>query len=243
MAKSKMICPKRGNEMNHHADKLIYSSEGREAANFDASLAVWSRKPTAAPAAVPSPHESPRSKRSWQLNFPRRASNFLVLQSLLVQPFELSRCRPQQHLLNYRRKLPSREVIFSPKSRQRLVRLARFEILPFGNRFATNPILRVYPMQFPPMVPPTFDTVISPLAPMALVMNTTLIGIQPPLVSVGNAVLQAVDFGHWREAFPPFPTPDVITRSMDKSVCPDNLSAPTILLGKAVNLSFKVRFH
>ena len=25
MAKSKMICPKCGNEMNHHADKLIYS--------------------------------------------------------------------------------------------------------------------------------------------------------------------------------------------------------------------------
>jgi len=38
MAKSKMICPKCGNEMNHHADKLIYSNEGREAANFDASL-------------------------------------------------------------------------------------------------------------------------------------------------------------------------------------------------------------
>ena len=33
-----MICPKCGNEMNHHADKLIYSIEGREAANFDASL-------------------------------------------------------------------------------------------------------------------------------------------------------------------------------------------------------------
>ena len=38
MAKSKMICPKCGNEMNHHADKLIYSNEGREAANFDPSL-------------------------------------------------------------------------------------------------------------------------------------------------------------------------------------------------------------
>ena len=35
---NKMFCPKCGNEMNHHADKLIYSSEGRKAANFDASL-------------------------------------------------------------------------------------------------------------------------------------------------------------------------------------------------------------
>ena len=29
MASRKMICPKCGNEMNHHADKLIYSSEGQ----------------------------------------------------------------------------------------------------------------------------------------------------------------------------------------------------------------------
>jgi ribosomal protein S27AE len=38
MAKSTMIWPKCGNEMYHHADRLIYSSEAREAANFDASL-------------------------------------------------------------------------------------------------------------------------------------------------------------------------------------------------------------
>ena len=33
-----MLCTKCGDEMNHHADKLIYLSEGREAANLDASL-------------------------------------------------------------------------------------------------------------------------------------------------------------------------------------------------------------
>ena len=43
MAKSTMICPKCGNEMNHHADRLIYSSEGREAANFDASPGRFGR--------------------------------------------------------------------------------------------------------------------------------------------------------------------------------------------------------
>ena len=36
--KTKMICPKCGDEMNHHADKLIYSTEGGEAAKIDPSL-------------------------------------------------------------------------------------------------------------------------------------------------------------------------------------------------------------
>ena len=37
MANSKMICPKCGAEMNHHADKLIYTGE-QSAAGTDASL-------------------------------------------------------------------------------------------------------------------------------------------------------------------------------------------------------------
>src|SRR5438094_449438 len=97
--------------------------------------AVWSRKPTAAPIAGPSAR--------------------LVLQSLLVQSFELSRGRAQQQLLNYRRKLSSRRVIFSAKTRQRLVGLGCFEVLTFGNRLATDPILRVSSTQFSPMVPHT----------------------------------------------------------------------------------------
>jgi predicted RNA-binding Zn-ribbon protein involved in translation (DUF1610 family) len=36
--KSKMICPKCDYEMNHHADKLIYSTEGHKVANFDSRL-------------------------------------------------------------------------------------------------------------------------------------------------------------------------------------------------------------
>ena len=78
---------------------------------------------------------------------------------------------------------------------------------------------------------------------MPFVIKTALIGIQPPLVPMGNTVLHAVDFGHRRETFPPFPAPDVITGSMDKSVGPDDLSAPAILLGAPMNLPFKVRFH
>ncbi len=54
MAKSKMICPKCGNEMNHHADKLIYSIEGREAANFDASLGGLIEETHGCPVAAPS---------------------------------------------------------------------------------------------------------------------------------------------------------------------------------------------
>jgi ribosomal protein S27AE len=38
MAKSKMICPRCGNEMNHHADKLIYSTERNVTAKIDPSL-------------------------------------------------------------------------------------------------------------------------------------------------------------------------------------------------------------
>jgi ribosomal protein S27AE len=36
--KSKMICPKCGDEMNHHADKMIYSAELGAAAKIDPSL-------------------------------------------------------------------------------------------------------------------------------------------------------------------------------------------------------------
>ena len=131
----------------------------------------------------------------------------------------------------------------SPKARQSLVGLGSFEVLTLGNRFPTDPILRVSPMQFPPMVPAALDTMILSLAPMPFVIKTALIGIQPPLVPVGNTVLHAVDFGYRRETFPPFQAPDVMTGSMDESVGPDDLSAPAILLGKAMNLSFKVRFH
>ena len=35
---NKMKCPKCGDEMNHHADKLIYSTEGRDTANIDPTL-------------------------------------------------------------------------------------------------------------------------------------------------------------------------------------------------------------
>ena len=38
MATDKMICPKCGDEMKHHSDKLIYSTENNAAANIDASL-------------------------------------------------------------------------------------------------------------------------------------------------------------------------------------------------------------
>ena len=38
MANRKMICPKCGAEMNHHADKLTYSTEGVEGAKIDPSL-------------------------------------------------------------------------------------------------------------------------------------------------------------------------------------------------------------
>ena len=74
-------------------------------------------------------------------------------------------------VLNYRRKLSSRGVIFSPKARQRLVGLGCFEVLTFGNHFATDPILRVSPTQFPPMLPPPLDTMIFSLAPMEFVIN------------------------------------------------------------------------
>ncbi|HVO94378.1 MAG TPA: hypothetical protein VMT22_16130 [Terriglobales bacterium] len=38
MAKDKMICPKCGDEMNHHADKLIYTGADDEALKIDPSL-------------------------------------------------------------------------------------------------------------------------------------------------------------------------------------------------------------
>jgi ribosomal protein S27AE len=38
MPKSKMICPRCGSEMNHHADKLIYSTERNVTAKIDPSL-------------------------------------------------------------------------------------------------------------------------------------------------------------------------------------------------------------
>jgi ribosomal protein S27AE len=38
MATDKIICPKCGDEMNHHADKLIYATEGDVAAKIDPSL-------------------------------------------------------------------------------------------------------------------------------------------------------------------------------------------------------------
>ncbi len=38
MAKNKMVCPKCGDEINHHADKLIYAAELPEAAKVDISL-------------------------------------------------------------------------------------------------------------------------------------------------------------------------------------------------------------
>jgi ribosomal protein S27AE len=36
--KTKMICPKCGDEMNHHADKIIYSTDRRATAAIDPSL-------------------------------------------------------------------------------------------------------------------------------------------------------------------------------------------------------------
>ena len=36
--KRKMICPKCGTEMNHHADKLVYPVTAAEAKKMDASL-------------------------------------------------------------------------------------------------------------------------------------------------------------------------------------------------------------
>ena len=38
MTSGKMICPKCGDQMNHHADKLTYSAEGDRAATFDPAL-------------------------------------------------------------------------------------------------------------------------------------------------------------------------------------------------------------
>ena len=38
MAKGRMICAKCGDEMNHHADKLIYSTEHNVAVRVDPSL-------------------------------------------------------------------------------------------------------------------------------------------------------------------------------------------------------------
>jgi len=38
MANSKLICAKCGDEMNHHADKLIYSTERSQATKIDPSL-------------------------------------------------------------------------------------------------------------------------------------------------------------------------------------------------------------
>jgi ribosomal protein S27AE len=36
--KSKMICPKCGDEMNHHADKLVYPASAQEAGKMDLAL-------------------------------------------------------------------------------------------------------------------------------------------------------------------------------------------------------------
>ena len=35
---SKMICPKCGDEMNHHADKLVYPGSAQEAEKMDPTL-------------------------------------------------------------------------------------------------------------------------------------------------------------------------------------------------------------
>ena len=48
---SKMICPKCGDEMNHHADKLVYPTLGEEAEKMT-RWAASSRKPTVVQAAV-----------------------------------------------------------------------------------------------------------------------------------------------------------------------------------------------
>jgi ribosomal protein S27AE len=36
--KSKMICPRCGSEMNHHADKLVYPTSAQEAENIAPAL-------------------------------------------------------------------------------------------------------------------------------------------------------------------------------------------------------------
>jgi ribosomal protein S27AE len=36
--KDKMICPKCGGEMNHHADKLVYPTSAQEAEKMDSAL-------------------------------------------------------------------------------------------------------------------------------------------------------------------------------------------------------------
>ena len=36
--KTKMICPKCGGQMNHHADKLVYTASKQEAENMDPAL-------------------------------------------------------------------------------------------------------------------------------------------------------------------------------------------------------------
>lgn len=38
MANGKMTCSKCGAEMNHHADKLIYATDGSKAGRFDRAL-------------------------------------------------------------------------------------------------------------------------------------------------------------------------------------------------------------
>ena len=47
--KSKMICPKCGNEMNHHADKLVYPVTAEDAGDDNATLGGLSKKPTLVP--------------------------------------------------------------------------------------------------------------------------------------------------------------------------------------------------
>lgn len=38
MQNTKMICPKCGGQMNHHADKLVYPVSAQEAENMDLAL-------------------------------------------------------------------------------------------------------------------------------------------------------------------------------------------------------------
>ena len=38
MTQQRVICPKCGEEMNHHADKLVYADEKRSAVTVDPSL-------------------------------------------------------------------------------------------------------------------------------------------------------------------------------------------------------------
>jgi ribosomal protein S27AE len=58
MAKTRMICPKCGGEMNHHADKVIYSPEHNSAVRVDPSLGGSIEETHACPAcgAVASRH-------------------------------------------------------------------------------------------------------------------------------------------------------------------------------------------